>query len=76
VDEDIYEMTPSERKRRGIAVLPGNLKEALEALAEDELLREGLGRNLLDKYLEIKRREWREFSTVVHEWERKRYLDV
>jgi len=75
-EEDVYHMTPEERKKRGIGVLPADLGEALDELEEDRYLRESLGRRFCDSFLQIKRREWREFNTSVHEWERKRYLDV
>ncbi len=76
VEEDIYKMGAEERSKRGIEVLPGNLGAALAQLSRDECLRASLGAKLAGKYLELKRSEWREFSTLVHEWERERYLDV
>ena len=75
-EEDVYHMGEEERKEKGIGVLPANLGEALDELARDRYLRDSLGRKFCDKFLETKRREWRDFNTSVHEWERKRYLDV
>jgi glutamine synthetase len=75
-EEDVYHMTKEERAAKGIEVLPGNLGEALDELAKDRYLRESLGKKFIEKFLQIKRREWRDFNTTVHEWERKRYLDV
>lgn len=76
VEEDIYKMSEDERVKRGIATLPGNLWDALKELSTDICLQDGLGNRFFKKYLELKTKEWREFSTAVHEWERKRYLDV
>ncbi|MFC1706128.1 type I glutamate--ammonia ligase [Planctomycetota bacterium] len=76
VEENIYKMSPDERSARSIEVLPGNLGEALAELRGDACLREGLGTELFEKFVDLKTREWREFSTSVHEWERKKYLDV
>jgi len=76
VEEDIYKMSPAERTRRGIDVLPGNLGEALVALSGNATIRERLGGALFDKFVDFKTKEWHDFSTVVHEWERERYLDV
>ncbi|MFQ5977452.1 MAG: glutamine synthetase family protein [Candidatus Heimdallarchaeota archaeon] len=76
VEEDIYKMSENERVKRGISVLPGNLRDALKELSTDICLQDGLGQRFFKKYLEIKGKEWREFSTAVHEWERKKYLDV
>lgn len=76
VEEDIYKMSDQERTSRGIEVLPANLAAALRELSTDTVLREGLGGALFEKFLELRTKEWREFSTVVHDWERKKYLDV
>ncbi len=75
-EEDVYRMDAKEREANGIGVLPANLGEALDALTRDKYLRESLGRRFCDKFLQIKSKEWREFNTTVHEWERKKYLDV
>ena len=76
VEEDIYKMSPQERSRRGIEVLPGNLGEALEEFSKDKYLWKTLGKEFCEKFVELKRREWREYNVMVHEWERKKYLDV
>ena len=76
VEEDIYRMSEKQRAERGIDVLPANLGEALQAFAHDRLMRESLGRSFSDKFLEVKSREWSNFNLTVHEWERKKYLDV
>ncbi len=76
VEEDIYHMSNKERADRGIEILPGSLGDALSELSNDTLLRDALGHAFFDKYLEIKMKEWKEYSTMVHPWERKRYMDV
>lgn len=76
VEEDIYRMSEEERRRRGIETLPENLGEALKEFSKDECLWETLGRKFCEKFLELKTKEWREFNVFVHEWERKKYLDV
>jgi len=76
VEEDIYEMDAKQREKRGIGLLPGNLGEALAELSKDKVLQDALGHAFYEKFVEIKTREWRDFNTTVHEWERKKYLDV
>jgi len=76
VEEDIYRMSEKQRAERGIEVLPGNLGEALDAFSKDAVLQESLGKPFCDKFLEVKRKEWRSFNVAVHEWERHRYMDV
>ncbi|HMD78966.1 MAG TPA: type I glutamate--ammonia ligase [Nitrososphaerales archaeon] len=75
-EEDVYHMTNEQREKRGIGVLPGTLGEALGEFAKDKYLRGSLGDAFCDRFLQIKSKEWRDFNTTVHEWERKRYLDV
>ncbi|WXG45316.1 MAG: glutamine synthetase family protein [Candidatus Atabeyarchaeum deiterrae] len=76
VEEDIYEMSEKQRTERGIEVLPGNLGEALSEFSEDKYLQDALGEAFSEKFLQLKTKEWKEFSFTVHEWERKKYLDV
>jgi glutamine synthetase len=76
VEEDIYSMSTQERVRRGIEVLPGNLGDAIQELSKDTYFKHALGNKFYEKYLEIKKKEWKDFSVYVHEWERKTYLDV
>ena len=76
VEKDIYEMSKEERAKRGIAVLPGNLGDALRELSKDKCIQDALGHAFCEKFLELKKKEWRDFNVTVHEWERKKYLDV
>ncbi|WXG42680.1 MAG: glutamine synthetase family protein [Promethearchaeati archaeon SRVP18_Atabeyarchaeia-1] len=76
VEEDIYEMSEKQRTEKGIGVLPGNLGEALNEFSKDSIIQDALGHPFCEKFLQLKSKEWREFSFTVHEWERKKYLDV
>lgn len=76
VEEDIYKMSEEERIKRGIEVLPENLGGALNELSKDKYLQDALGHAFCEKFMELKTKEWRDFNVTVHEWERKKYLDV
>lgn len=76
VEEDIYHMNETQRAERGIETLPSNLGQALNELAMDGYLRNAMGKAFCDKFLQLKAKEWRDFNLAVHEWERKKYLDV
>jgi glutamine synthetase len=76
VVETVYHLSPEERKTRNITSLPGNLKEALNCLEADSYLREALGTGLINRFLDLKWKEWNEFSQRVHPWELQQYLDV
>lgn len=76
IEENIYDMGEKERVKRAIEVLPGNLGDALREISSDIFFQEALGPKFVEKFLEIKQKEWKDFSVFVHEWERKKYLDV
>jgi glutamine synthetase len=76
VEEDIYAMSEKQRAENGIGVLPGNLGEALSELSKDKYLQDALGHEFYEKFLQLKTKEWKDFNFTVHEWERKKYLDV
>jgi len=59
VDPDT--LSEAERKRRDIRRLPGSLADALDALEQDEVLRDALGATLAREYLAVKRSEVRGF---------------
>lgn len=75
VEENVYKMTPEQRREKGIEVLPGSLREAIDAALEEPILAEAWGKEAFERIVEMKEKEWREYSTTVHDWERKRYLE-
>ncbi len=72
---DIYNLTPEERIELGIQQLPGSLKEALDELEGDEVVRNSLGETLYDAFMRAKRTEWDEYRIFVTDWEKQRYLE-
>lgn len=74
VSANIYHMTPEERDKVGIEQLPSNLKEAIDELKKDNLMKEVLGEHIFNKYIELKEREWKEYSINVTNWEINKYL--
>jgi len=73
-DRNIYEMTEEERRLEGIGSLPEDLREALQDLVADEVLRDALGPHVFERYVEAKRIEWDRYRTQVHPWELEEYL--
>jgi glutamine synthetase len=59
----------------GVRRLPGNLLDALRALAADETLRARLGAAFCDSYLKLKHDEWARFGRHLTQWERETTLD-
>ena len=63
----------SELASSGVARLPHDLGEAVEAFAGSELMRETLGDHIFDYLLREKREEWAEYSQTVTDWELRHY---
>jgi glutamine synthetase len=76
VEEDIFEMTDAERRRRGIASLPGSLAEAVAETERSELVRDALGDHIFEKFVANKKIEWDAYRTHVSRYELDRYLPV
>ncbi len=77
VREDIFKMTRAERKKRGINILPVNLGEALDALESDRKFLNPIFTNgVIDKIIELERRDQREIAIRPHPHEFYLYFDV
>ena len=77
VREDIYKMTRSERAKRNIGILPANLGEALDAIESDrKFLLPIFSNSVLDKIIELERRDQREIAIRPHPHEFYLYFDV
>ena len=77
---NLYEVTPADRERLGIEVLPANLLDATRELEQDDVLRAALGRavdeDYVDYYIRVKRREWASYHEQVTPWEVDQYLTL
>ena len=74
VNRNIYDMTDEERLKAGIDSLPENLMEAGMELAADEYLKNTLGAHITKVYLDNIKKEWKDYSTQITDWEIKQYL--
>jgi glutamine synthetase len=76
MEKNLYHLAPDDRRRLGIEQLPETLGEAIETAADSELVLRTLGEHMLNRYVEIKRREWEEYRVQVTRWELDRYLPI
>jgi glutamine synthetase len=76
METNLYHLTAEQRKERGIVALPETLGEAIDELADSELVRKALGPHIFDRYVEIKRQEWDEYRVQLSQWEMDKYLPV
>ena len=76
VEANIWRLSKEEMQERGVTTVAGSLKEALDALAQDEVLIGMLGSDAYAKYHAIKTAEWDAYRMSVSEWEREQYMDL
>ena len=74
ITENIFAMNAETRAFKGIASMPGSLKEAVECLKADDVICEALGEHVLSQYVEGKEKEWDAYRTHVSSWEIDRYI--
>ena len=71
-EEDLYHLDQS--SLRSMETLPGSLKEALDELEKDAVIREALGKHVYDRFYEAKLQEWNAYRLQVSPWELQTYL--
>jgi len=76
VDLNIFAMDDRQRKEMGIDSLPGDLKEALTLLSNDEVIKDALGEHIYSRFVAAKTEEYDSFRIAVHKWEIDRYLEI
>jgi glutamine synthetase len=73
---NMYEVSAETLHREGIAVLPSTLKDAIDALEQDEVIQAALGAEYAKTYIAAKRAEWEEYHNFVSQWEIDHYVDM
>ena len=74
-NSNLYELSAEAIRAQGIGLLPQNLLEAVTALEQDEVVQDGLGKELAAEFIALKRMEWTEYARHVSDWETHRYLE-
>ena len=68
------QISPGEANCQSDRYLPGNLKDALDCMKQDSLMKATLGEEFVKLYTAIKYQEWNEYMLQVSDWEVDRYL--
>lgn len=76
IQRNIFKMTVREKRHHRVKELPSDLREAVNELQKDEVMRAALGEHVMDHFVEAKQAEWRQYNETVHPWELDRYLDL
>ena len=77
VEENVYKLTPEKKKEYHIGSLPVSLKGALDSLKSDQkFLEEVFTKDFLEKYCELKYKEFTSFAQTPTAWEVSMYADA
>jgi len=76
VEHNLYQFDDESLTEKNIDTLPTSALEALGEMKKNNLIQDVLGPHLLERYIDIKTKEWDEFKTQVTSWEINKYLDV
>lgn len=72
-EENLYEFSEEELRKRGIKELPRNLAEAVAAFAKDDFIKEVAGPELHKEFITYKSEEWRQYHQRISPWEIAQY---
>jgi len=75
-EENVFELSDEERRRRDIRTLPGSLQDAINLAKTSKLLRQALGDHVLESFLRNKQIECDRFHRTVTDYELKTYLPL
>ena len=77
VEENVYRLAPERKREMGIGSLPVSLKGALDSLGSDSgFLEDVFTGDFLDKYSELKYKEYTAFAQTPTAWEVSMYADA
>jgi glutamine synthetase len=74
-EDNVWELSDSERKALGYRALPSNLDQAITLMENSELVAETLGEKVFNYVLLNKRREWKAYGAQVTEYELRTNLE-
>jgi glutamine synthetase len=75
-DANLFSLSHSELKKKGIESLPPNLHDAVDQMERSELLADTLGDHVFEWFIRNKRAEWAEYQSQVTQFELDRYLPL
>lgn len=76
MEQNLYDLSPDEREKRGIESLPSDLGEAIKEAENSELLHKALGEHVYNRLLEVKREEFEDYRVQVTPYEVEKFLPI
>ncbi|MFH1771666.1 MAG: glutamine synthetase family protein [Candidatus Omnitrophota bacterium] len=76
MDKNLYHLSDSERKERGIETLPDSLGQAIAITEESKLVKKTLGDHIFPRFIALKKKEWNDYRIQVPQHELDKYLSI
>jgi len=76
VEQNVFEMSEEERKKKGIGTLPGSLWEAIQLMEKSQVVKKALGDHVFYTFIQNKKIEWDRYRVNVTDYEIKNYLPI
>jgi len=76
MEQNLYHLTDTERKEKGIETLPDSLGHAISLTESSELVKKTLGEHIFSRFIELKKKEWNEYRIQVPQFELDKYLSI
>ena len=76
VEDDLFAMSAHQLRAHALQALPQHLGEALQALADDAVIRAALGESLTEQFIRLKQDEHLAYACHVSDWELQRYASL
>ncbi len=76
MEQNLYHLSDSERKKKGIETLPDSLGYAVSIAEESKLVKKTLGDHIFPRFIELKKREWNDYRIQVPQYELDKYLSI
>jgi len=76
IEKNLYDLSDEERHELGVDSLPENLGEALKEMEKSTLVKDALGDHIFNRFIELKKEEWRDYQSQVTPYELEKYLPL
>lgn len=76
IEENLYRIGKEKLKKYAIKRLPSTLMEAIDELDNDDVIKRGIGKEIIEIFIEEKRREWERYMEKVGEIDHEFYFNV
>lgn len=73
-DDNVWDLSPAERRAMGIDALPSSLERAVSAMMDSELVADALGEEVFEYVVRNKQQEWQDYRQQITPWELQRFM--